>query len=114
MTNDSVDLTNLRELIQNDHEMEAALFDEFISSSNALMKELETYISCNDQNEEWRKAAHALKGIAINLGAERLGELAKDCQEQCDVPSQDKVELFKQLETEHGNVLEFLKNHQHA
>ena len=56
----------------------------------------------------WQKAAHALKGIAYNLGAIALGNLSKDAQEKYDMSHQDKHDLLKKIEIELRAVLEFL------
>lgn len=109
MTNPCVDLSDLRELTDGDPEIEAELFEEFISSSNELVEILKTSTQANN-NESWRKAAHALKGIAGNLGAAQLSEYALQAQEAFESSPESKQELYQKINAEHQDVLEFLKN----
>ncbi|MGB0720421.1 MAG: Hpt domain-containing protein [Bdellovibrionales bacterium] len=105
---DVVDLTNLREAIDGDKELEQELFDEFISSSKVLIIALEQHCAGNSDNEAWRKAAHALKGISVNLGADHLGTLSKDAQEGFEAASPEKNTWLSQIKAEHEKVLQFL------
>jgi len=104
----SVNLTNLREITDGDTELEAELFEEFRTSSSALMIELEHNLQ-NDDYEPWRKTAHALKGIAANLGAGQLANLAKEGQENYKALVNVKQNLLNQIKSEYINVLRFLE-----
>lgn len=104
-----VDLDNLREITDGDAELEAEFFDEFRSSANEVLSVLDPV--AND-NETWRKAAHALKGIAMNLGAYPLGELGKQAQEKCEAPSEEKQTMLAEIKAEYQNVLQFLAEEQ--
>lgn len=103
-----VDLTNLRSMTDGDQEMEKALFEEFFSSFEAGMASLQTNIE-EAAAEAWRKEAHALKGIALNLGAMQLGELCKKGQDNHLSSSTAKQELIKQIQGEYDQVKSFLK-----
>lgn len=103
MTN-CVDLTNLRAATDGDVELERELFDEYVSSSVGLIAQLEEA----PDNESWRKAAHALKGISGNLGAMPLANLCKEGQEISDSTSPEKAALLAQIKEEHSKVLDFL------
>ena len=76
----SIDLTNLREMTGGDAELERELFAEFILSFEKGIRSLQ---KCNEMDgaEGWRAEAHALKGIALNLGAQQLGALCKKAQD---------------------------------
>lgn len=100
---ESVDLTALKEIVDNDQELLAELFDEFISSSSELISALGGQIESD--NEGWRKTAHALKGIAVNLGAMPLGELAKIAQESFESDVEVKTKLLTEIKQEHAAVL---------
>lgn len=107
MTEQHLDLSNLREALDGDKELEQELFEEFQQSSRELLVELEGL--CDGGNEEWRKAAHALKGISVNLGAFQLGEIAKDAQDKFESGSDEKQGLCQALSTELGTVLDCLE-----
>jgi HPt (histidine-containing phosphotransfer) domain-containing protein len=108
MTN-PVNLENLREMTDGDKKMEKLLFEEFFSSSEeciAIMKE-----NCVDgENEPYRANSHALKGTAINLGAERLSELCKNSQESSAASSDEKKRMVAGIKQEYEEVKIFLQN----
>ena len=106
--NNPVDLTNLRTMTDGDTDMEKALFEEFFStfeSGISVLKETTQEAAADD----WRKQAHALKGVAMNLGAEVLGELCKQGQEECNAGAEVKAELLKKIQTEYERAKAFLE-----
>lgn len=103
-----VDLTNLRDMTDGDTAMEKELFKEFISSFEAGLDVLTA--SCGDgAAETWRSKVHALKGIALNLGAERLGALCKDGQDKHLAGADTKRALLKDIQDEYQKVKLFLQ-----
>jgi HPt (histidine-containing phosphotransfer) domain-containing protein len=107
-----VDLSNLREAIDNDKDLEKELFEEFISSSTALIAELKNYLAdTEDARENWRTTAHSIKGISLNLGAEQLGKLCADAQENAGTTTEnEKDKIFHDIVAEHKRVISFLEN----
>ena len=63
-----------------------------------------------DASEVWRKEAHALKGVSLNLGALKLGELCKKAQDECKASADFKNGLIKDIKTEYEMVRQFLVN----
>lgn len=106
MTN-PVDLTNLREMTGGDTEIEKQLFEVFISSSIECIENMKK--SVVENNELWRKNAHALKGTAFNLGANPLGELCKTAQEKFASGQSEKQLMLNQIEEEFGKVKSFIE-----
>lgn len=104
-----VDLTNLREITDGDTEMEAELFAEFITSSDAYIRNLSEMVQDN-QSEEWRSIAHAFKGLALNLGAEHLGELCKAAQENHTATHQEKATMLASIQEEYHVVRGYILN----
>src|ERR1700691_5364208 len=102
-----VDLKNLHEMTGNDAGMEKELFAELISSFDEGSNSLATAVSGSD-NESWRKNAHALKGIALNLGANHLGELCKKAQENSNADSRLKEIMLTDIKKEYEEVKKFL------
>lgn len=102
-----VDLTNLREITDGDTQMENELFREFLSASDSYVVGLASLTSAN-QNEEWRKTAHAFKGISFNLGANHLGELCKKAQENNTASEQEKLAMLDDIRKEYNEVRDFL------
>jgi HPt (histidine-containing phosphotransfer) domain-containing protein len=105
--NAPVDLTNLRSMTDGDREMEKALFEEFFSSFEAGIASLQANIGAAAA-EAWRKEAHALKGIALNLGAMELGELCKKGQDEPGADVTAKEALLKTIQAEYDKVRQFL------
>lgn len=105
-----IDLTILRKSIGGDVELERELFEEFISSSGELIGELERTSIDTSKGEEWRQAAHALKGISLNLGASLLGDLSKQAQEGCEKDAEFKKSLLEKIHEEQQKVVDFLNS----
>lgn len=103
-----VDLTNLRSMTDGDAEMEQMLFEEFYSSCETLIDKLGQNIANND-NENWRKDAHAIKGIAYNLGAAHLGNLCKQAQDSPDMPGPEKQGLLQAIRIAYHETKRFLE-----
>ncbi len=103
-----VNLTNLRSMTDGDEELEKALFAEFISSFDLGIAEL-NQTQEPDFAETWRKQAHALKGISLSLGAEKLGELCKSAQDNFEASPQEKKQLTGEIEQEYALVKQYLQ-----
>ena len=106
---EAVDLTNLRSMTDGDVEMERLLFEEFFSSFEDGIASLQNNIK-DDTAETWRRQAHSLKGIALNLGAMELGELCKKAQDEPNASTDTKSELLEKITFEYGRVHQFLRN----
>lgn len=108
MTN-SVDLTNLRSMTDGDKDLELALFHEFYISTEVIIQTMAE--NCVDgQNESWRAAAHSLKGAAYNLGAQPMGDLCKEAQDNPAVSGEKKKEILNLIKAEYVKVKVFLEN----
>jgi HPt (histidine-containing phosphotransfer) domain-containing protein len=104
---DPVNLSNLRILIDSDPVLEQALIAEFYTSCDDCLAGL-TQSFEDDSNESWRQNAHALKGIAVNLGADRLGELAKNAQEGAASSAAEKRVMLDGVLHEYAAVQKFM------
>lgn len=101
-----VDLANLHSMTDGDAEMEKALFSEFFNSFEKGISVL--HQGSAGDSEVWRKQAHALKGIALNLGAYQLGALCKQAQEEYQSHADKKSALTNDIEAEYAQVKDFL------
>jgi HPt (histidine-containing phosphotransfer) domain-containing protein len=104
-----VDLTNLRSMTDGDTELEKALFEEFYSSFESGIANLHLH-SAGGNMEAWRQESHALKGIALNMGADTLGELCKKAQEAYASDKITKDDLLEKIEKEYLCVKEYLQH----
>ncbi|MCS5595827.1 MAG: Hpt domain-containing protein [Alphaproteobacteria bacterium] len=97
-----VDLTNLREITEGDEALEAELFHDFISSFEDILLQMHS----KTIEEGWAKDAHALKGLASNLGAERL---TKICHEAQHSQSDDENAIYvDRIKDEYRQVCAYL------
>lgn len=107
MSDMPVNLTNLRTITDGDIDTELLLFEQFKESANTALQTMQE--NCVPGfNEAWRRAAHALKGTAYNLGAENLGNLCKHAQENAEASETDKAALLSQMKLEYAGVIAFL------
>jgi HPt (histidine-containing phosphotransfer) domain-containing protein len=102
-----VDLTNLREMTGGDSDIEQMLFVEFCRSAQGCVQGL-TQFSNDPQTENWRKSAHAFKGIALNIGANQLSVLCKQAQDQHMADAAAKALMLQSIKCEYALVEEYL------
>lgn len=69
-----VDIEHLNMFTDGDPEEEKELLDLFFEQAVLSLSELESHVE-EARGEEWKKAAHRLKGSAANLGAGPLSEI---------------------------------------
>lgn len=105
----AVDLTNLRSMTGGDANLEKQLFDQFYDEFETGLQFLENYIQENNA-EEWRRKSHALKGLALNLGAADLSSLCKKAQETYQSENALKIALLKNIRSEYDVVRQFLQH----
>jgi HPt (histidine-containing phosphotransfer) domain-containing protein len=108
MTEQTVDLSNLRSVTDGDKELERELFEQFIMESGKLVTNLKSLCNSDADNESWRRTAHALQGISLNLGAETLGGLGRIGQDEFSAGAGRKQELVEKITLEYSRVVDFL------
>lgn len=109
MSEPVVDLSNLRELTDGDTELERELFAEFIASSAEMLKNMQS-LCVDGYNEDWYQNAHALKGLAANLGANKMMEAGKLAQDSSESPAAEKQSILTTLEADFSAAKMFLEN----
>jgi HPt (histidine-containing phosphotransfer) domain-containing protein len=98
-----LNMTNLRDIIDHDKELERELIQNFYTCYHACMVDLEASFETMDA-VQWRNAAHALKGVAYNLGAEQLGSLCLKSEHACHADAPTKSILFLEIKTAYAAV----------
>jgi HPt (histidine-containing phosphotransfer) domain-containing protein len=91
-----LDMTNLRDMIDNDYVVERTLIAAFHECYAVSLHELGQSLRDNS-HAQWRNAAHAMKGIAFNIGAYRLGDACLIAEHSCNQPPAKKHELLKAI-----------------
>lgn len=89
----------LHALTGGDVELEKELFSIFLSSARECLDGLASSME-QEQSSAWKRHAHALKGICLNLGAEHFGELCRQAQEDFRALPEDKATTLQNLESE--------------
>ena len=80
------------------------LFDE-----QALLSIAELEKHCRDgEQEDWKKAAHKLKGSAANLGAIYLAKACEDAEQNLSAPQAEKTEILRTIQSEFKRLQNYL------
>ena len=104
-----VDLSHLRSLFDNDPATEQKLFNVFLRQASELLHMLE--VSCGEnQMNEWRQAAHKLKGSSANLGAHALSDLCNKAEHSYAAPKSEKQKSIDDIQKELASVKAFLSD----
>jgi PAS domain S-box-containing protein len=98
-TKPPVDLPALRELFGDDPDDEKMLFDLFFTTSYETIENLQDAIN-NDDNEQWRKAAHKIKGSAANMRAEKLATICTKAEGGYQATAQIKNNFLDAIRNE--------------
>ncbi len=104
-----VNLDNVRDMLGNDSAREKELFAIFAASCEEAICIMQK--SCGAGEEEnWRTQAHAMKGMSLNLGAAKLGELCAIAQQSQSAVQADKEKLLGAIKEEYEKVKAFLQS----
>ncbi|MET0155359.1 MAG: Hpt domain-containing protein [Rickettsiales bacterium] len=106
---DPVNLRNLRLITEGDQELERELFREFLSSFSVGAEEMEKHISDPASAGAWKGAAHRLKGMALNLGAETLGNYCMDAEARFGATIDEKAGMLASIQKEFERVRLYLE-----
>jgi HPt (histidine-containing phosphotransfer) domain-containing protein len=95
----SVNFEILHTITGNDSVVEAELLDVFLVSMEESIAGLRDAYH-KGENSAWKGYAHAMKGVAMNLGAEQLGEMCRHAQEFFMAPHDEKTSMLQSVEGE--------------
>jgi HPt (histidine-containing phosphotransfer) domain-containing protein len=91
-----------------DPALEKELFSVYLQSAADCLQALRQ--SCGPEAAEtWRTQAHAWKGMSLNLGADKLGDLCAQAQHGSANPEPQKRELLAAIEAAWLEVKAFLE-----
>ncbi len=93
-----------------DPDEERALIEMFTTYATESLDDLRMYCKKND-NEEWKKAAHKLKGSAANLGAQSLSDICFKAEESFESSAEEKEEIFKEITIAYEQICKALEAH---
>lgn len=102
-----VDLAHLRQFTDGNPEEEKEFFGIFLEQATDSITRLEAHTT-DAYDEEWKRAAHKLKGSAANLGANILSGLCKQAETSADASAMDKELMRENIRAELTRVSDFL------
>ncbi len=91
-----IDLEHLELFTEGNEDEEYKLFELFIDQASITLQTLSDNLQ---NNEEWREAAHKLKGSALNMGAVAMASVCKEAELSYQNSENEKAELFKRIQT---------------
>lgn len=103
-----VDMKHLQEYFADEEEksMVIGMFQRVTEESLSIM----AANSGDGPNEEWKRAAHKLKGSAANFGANYMKECCKQAEHLSDASALDKAQLLFMIQQAYDSVRSFLAN----
>lgn len=103
-----IDLDHLAMFTDGDPDEEKELLTLFFEQADISIHSLKDAID-NKDDEEWRKAAHKLKGSSANFGANPLSSLCKNAEDEYMLDIQAKSAMLSSIEYEITRVDEFMR-----
>jgi HPt (histidine-containing phosphotransfer) domain-containing protein len=91
-----VNFENLEDISRGDIDLMKQLLGAFMSAADNCLQFLQTAHE-QHRDDDWKHQAHALKGVALNLGAEELSEICAHAQLQWHSSYEDKADMLKAI-----------------
>lgn len=102
-----VNITYLRSLTSGDRTAEKELLKLFLQEADNTMLDM-VHAVLNEDNEDWRKTAHKLKGAAASLGAADLSKLCEKAETYFKANDHEKEEILCALQDELASVRRYV------
>ncbi len=102
-----MDWERLRMFTEGDAEEERELIEMFMVYAQESLQELRVHFHSGD-SDEWKKAAHKLKGSAANLGAEKLSAVCLKAEHHEPGAEEEKELILRDIEQAYFEVCEVL------
>lgn len=106
VSEDAIDLNHLREFSDGEKDIEIEFYSVYKEQADQCIDELADYIDDND--DEWRKAAHKLKGASANLGAFPLSQICKLAEDGYEANYEQKKIWLALIEEHLATVDQFM------
>ena len=103
----AIDLKYLRNVIEDDRELEKELFIMFIENGKKNIQKMDKSISENNSND-WYMASHAFKGASSSIGAFDLSRALEIAQHSYLDDQQRKNEILTKIKKEFDYVITFI------
>ena len=103
-----MDWDRLHMFTDGDQEEEQALIEMFMTYAEESLEILKNFR--HGEDEEWKKAAHKLKGSAANLGAQALSNVCMEAEQSVDQDNAAKEQILSDILASYEQVIKLLNN----
>ncbi len=102
----SLNLTNLLAITSGDKELEKKLLLMFLDNSKQCLVKMDNLKLSKKLEEEWHRSAHSLKGLALNVGADKLAIASLRAEKICNKKIYDEIiSEYKKVEKEIKEII---------
>ena len=109
----AVDLEYLALFTDGDNAQEKLMADVFLSSGAEILQVLRRSLVGDMDADDWRKAAHKLKGSAGQLGAARLAAACRTAETGHDAQAENRSAMLREIERHFTEVQDFFEKRFH-
>lgn len=102
-----VDLDHLKEYFGDDEGEKSLVIGMFQRVTEESLENMKANIG-DGENEEWKRAAHKLKGSAANFGANYMKECCLQAEQMSDASALDKAQLLFMIQQAYDSVKNYL------
>jgi signal transduction histidine kinase/NO-binding membrane sensor protein with MHYT domain/CheY-like chemotaxis protein/HPt (histidine-containing phosphotransfer) domain-containing protein len=103
----AVDLGHLSLFTDGDMADEKMMADVFLSVGRETLETLRKHLSGGNGNDDWRAAAHKLKGSSAQIGAANLSAIALEAEKAAASYPEDKKRLYDEIAVRFSEVETF-------
>jgi signal transduction histidine kinase/CheY-like chemotaxis protein/HPt (histidine-containing phosphotransfer) domain-containing protein len=107
---DIIDLNHLSLFTDGDPEQEKTLTDVFLPAGEGILNIMRAHLEERNTNDDWKHAAHKLKGSAAQIGANKLSAVCLQAETKVGASQQEKKDIFKMIEKQFNDVKIFFRN----
>lgn len=96
---------------EGDPEQERSVLAVFAESAESIIAQLHKIVRGEKTEEDWRKTSHKLKGLFVQIGAEKLGKICAQSEKMTDSSSEEKRQIVTEIEEMYQAVLKALSEY---
>ena len=97
----------LRAITEGDGQLEQHLFSLYWATTERCLKKMRSLVS-GDEEQQWQKAAHELKGASANIRAEAMADLCRQVEYLPDDP-EERARACELLEEAYATLRTFVR-----
>lgn len=94
---------NLELITGGDPALDIDLLETFLTTSREYIAGMHAAHLEND-DDDWQRQAHELKGSCFNIGADSLGEICENAQSHMGAPAAVRLEILQKIKKEFAGL----------